>query len=336
MRANGGLITLADLADYRVHERAPVRGQYRGHEILSAAPPSSGGTHIVQMLNLMAGFPIGRDGLEFGAPDYVHLLAEALKIAFADRREYMADPDQVHVPVAELTSTAYAEARRSGIDTRRARDHTAGRLVEVARFMGGEGSNTTHCTVIDREGTIVSTTQTLQSAFGSKVTTPGTGMLLDNHMSLMDPVPGNVNSIAPGKRVLSSMAPTIVLREGRPFVALGTPGGKRIFGAVAQALLNVIDHRMTLQEAVEAPRVWTEGAQLELESVFPDVHALRRALEALGHRVSIVEKVAGGMNGVLVDDAGMLHGAACWRADGVPIGISGGLARPSTESGVPL
>jgi gamma-glutamyltranspeptidase/glutathione hydrolase len=336
IQANGGLITLDDLADYRVHERAPVRGQYRGYEIISTAPPSSGGTHIVQMLNLLAGFPIGQDSLGFGEPAYVHLLAEAFKIAFADRRQHMADPDCVEVPVDELVSASYADRRRSEIDRGRARDHTAAQFAEVARFMGGEGSNTTHCTVIDADGTIVSTTQTLQSAFGSKVTTPGTGMLLDNHMSLMDPVPGNVNSIAPGKRVLSSMAPTIVLRAGRPYFALGTPGGKRIFGAVAQALLNVIDHRMTLQEAIEAPRIWTEGAHVELEDGFPDVPGLRRALEGLGHSVTIVEKVAGGMNGVLVDDEGWLHGAACWRADGVPIGISGGEARPSAESGVPL
>jgi gamma-glutamyltranspeptidase/glutathione hydrolase len=247
----------------------------------------------------------------------------------------MADPDRVHVPVAELISPAYADQRRPEIDFSRARDHSAGRFAEVARFMGGEGSNTTHCTVIDGDGTIVSTTQTLQSAFGSKVTTPGTGMLLDNHMSLMDPVPGNTNSIGAGKRVLSSMSPTIVVRDGRPILAIGTPGGKRIFGAVAQALLNVIDHRMTLQEAVEAPRVWTEGAQLELEDGFSNVSGLKAALEALGHPVSIVEKVAGGMNGVLVDEHGWLHGAACWRADGVPIGISGGHARASTESGVP-
>lgn len=335
MQANGGLITLDDLASYSVCEREPVRGHYRGYDILSAAPPSSGGTHIVQMLNLLAGFPIGHAGLEFGEPGYVHLLAEALKIAFADRRQHMADPDRVHVPVAELTSAAYADQRRADLDLRHARDHTAGRFAEVARFMGGEGSNTTHCTVIDADGTIVSTTQTLQSAFGSRVTTPGTGMLLDNHMSLMDPVPGNPNSIAGGKRVLSSMAPTILLRAGRPFMALGTPGGKRIFGAVAQAVLNVVDHGMTLQEAVEAPRVWTEGAQLELEDGFANLSGLKAALEALGHPVTIVEKVAGGMNGVLVDEHGWLHGAACWRADGVPIGISGGPARASAESGVP-
>jgi len=335
LRANGGLITLDDLANYRVHERAPVRSWYRGHEIVSTAPPSSGGTHIVQMLNLLEAFPLGRGELRFGMPASIHLLAEAYKIAFADRRRYMADPDRVPVPVAQLTSREYADQRRADIDPGRARDHAAGELAQVARFMGGEGGNTTHCTVVDADGTIVSTTQTLQKAFGSKVTTPGTGMLLDNHMSLMDPVPGNPNSIAGGKRILSSMAPTIVLRDGQPFLALGTPGGKRIFGAVAQALLNVIDHGMTLQEAVEAPRVWTEGVDLEVERGFADVRGLAAALEALGHRVTLVDKVAGGMNGVLVDRDGWLHGAACWRADGVPIGISGGTASPSGDSGVP-
>jgi gamma-glutamyltranspeptidase/glutathione hydrolase len=335
MAANGGLITLDDLAGYRLYERTPVRGHYREYELVSTAPPSSGGAHIVQMLNLLEAFPLGRGELAFGRPAYVHLLAEALKIAFADRRRYMADPDRVPVPVDQLTSRLYAERRRADIDPTRARDHAAGELAQVARFMGGEGASTTHCTVIDDEGTIVSATQTLQAAFGSKVTTPGTGMLLDNHMSLMDPTPGNPNSIAPGKRILSSMSPTIVLRDGRPFMALGTPGGKRIFAAVAQAILNVVDHGMTLQEAVEAPRVWTQGVSLELEAMFPDVARLKAELEGLGHRVEIVDTVAGGMNGVLVDDEGWLHGAACWRADGVPIGVSGGPARPSASSGVP-
>src|SRR3712207_4464431 len=131
------------------------------------------------------------------------------------------------------------------------------------------------------------------------------------------------------------MSPTIVLKDGAPFMALGTPGGKRIFAAVAQAILNVIDHGMTLQEAVEAPRVWTQGADLELEDVFPNLDELQSALRGLGHRTTAVQKVAGGMNGVLVDEAGLLHGAACWRADGVPIGVSGGPARPAESSGVP-
>ncbi|MDP8922253.1 MAG: gamma-glutamyltransferase [Chloroflexota bacterium] len=336
MATNGGLISLDDLAGYVVKERTPVRGAYRGHEIVSAAPPSSGGTHIVQILNLLESFPLGRGELTFGTPGYVHLFAEALKIAFADRRRYMADPDRVPVPVEWLTSREYADRRRADINAGRARDHRAGEAPEAMRFLGGEGANTTHCTVIDAEGTIVSATQTLQKGFGSKVTTPGTGMLLNNHMSLMDPTPGGVNSIEPGKRILSSMSPTIVLRDGRPFLALGTPGGKRIFAAVAQAILNVIDHGMTLQEAVEAPRAWTQGPELELERGFPNVAELQAALVARGHRVALVEKVAGGMNGVLVDEAGLLHGAACWRADGAPIGISGGPARPSSEVGVPI
>ncbi len=335
MAANGGLITLDDLAGYRVIERAPVRSTYRGHEILSMAPPSSGGTHIAQILNLLEGFDVGRGDLAFGTPGYQHLFAEALKIAFADRRRYMGDPETTPVPVEWLTSKAYADERRAGIDLAAARDHAAGEQREVARFLGGEGANTTHLTVIDDEGTIVSTTQTLNSAFGSKVTCPGTGMLLDNCMVLMDPVPGRANSIAGGKRILSSMSPTIVLRDGAPFMALGTPGGKRIFAAVAQGIVNVIDHGMTLQEAVEAPRCWTQGADLELEADFPDLDRLRDALTARGHTVTIVEKVAGGMNGVQVTPDGLLHGAACWRADGVPLGISGGTARPAKTSGVP-
>jgi gamma-glutamyltranspeptidase/glutathione hydrolase len=336
MRRNGGLISSDDLAGYRVFERTPVRGAYRGHEVVSMAPVSSGGTHIVQVLNLLEEFPIGRGGLTFGTPAYVHLFAEALKIAFADRRRYMADPERVHVPVDRLTAKDYAALRRREIDPTRAGDPTHGELEAVSGFLGGEGANTTHLTVIDDEGTIVAATQTAQSAFGAKVTVPGTGMIMNNCMLLMDPIPGRTNSIEGGKRILSSMSPTIVLRDGRPLMALGTPGGKRIFAAVAQAILNVIDFRMTLQEAVEAPRAWTQGAELELEETFPDLDALQAALERLGHRTTVVPKVAGGMNGVLVDERGLLHGAACWRADGAPIGISGGPARPSAEAGVPV
>ncbi|MCC6177498.1 MAG: gamma-glutamyltransferase [Chloroflexi bacterium] len=340
LEANSGLVTLEDLAEYRVIERAPVRGTYRGYDIVSTAPPSSGGTHIVQLLNLLEGFQVGQGGLAFGQPGYVHVLAEGLKITFADRRRYMADPDRVAIPVDALTSKAYAERRRAEINPARAREYAPGAFSGIvapagADLQGPDAPNTTHCTVIDHEGTIVSATQTLQTAFGSKVTVPGTGMLLSNHLSLMDPTPGNTNSIEPGKRVLSSMSPTIVMKDGRPFLALGTPGGKRIYGAVAQAILNVIDHGMSAQEAFEAPRAWTQGRELEIESGFPNLTELRSALEALGHRVAVVEKVAGGMNGVLVDAVGRLHGAACWRADGVPIGVSGGSARPSASLGIP-
>lgn len=334
MAANGGLVSLDDLANYRVVERAPVRGTYRGYEIVSMGPPSSGGTHIIQMLNLLERFPLGNGDLAFGTPDYCHLLAETLKLAFADRRRYMADPDSVPVPVEALISKGYAEQRRQELQPRRTRRYAPGELAAIKTFCGGETANTTHCTVIDDEGTIVSATQTLNSGFGSKVTVPGTGMLLDNCMVLMDPTPGNSNSIAPGKRVLSSMSPTIVLKNGKPFMALGTPGGKRIFAAVAQAILNVIDHGMTLQQAVEAPRLWTQGAELELEGGFADAEGLAVTLGQYGHTTLLVPKVAGGMNGVLVDDDGRLHGAACWRADGVPIGLSGGPARLPNTSGI--
>jgi gamma-glutamyltranspeptidase / glutathione hydrolase len=173
----------------------------------------------------------------------------------------------------------------------------------------------------------VTTTQTLNRLFGSKVTTPGTGMLLNDMISNMNPFPGETNSIAGGKRILSSMSPTIVERDGVPLMALGTPGGRQIFPAVMQGIINVLDHGMTLQEAVEAPRIWADGDTLLLEDRFPNLPALVAALEGMGHRVSVVPKVAGGMNGVLRDaQSGLLHGAACWRADGTPVGVSGGLA----------
>jgi len=329
MAANGGLLTQDDLRAYAIQRREPVRGTYRGYEIVSMAPTSSGGTHIIQVLNMLEGYDLG--ALGFGTAPTLHLIAEALKIAFADRFAYMGDPAFVKVPTRGLTSREYAALRRQEIDPARARDYRPGQ----PHGFGGESQNTTHLTVADGDGNVIAMTQTLHEAFGSRVTVPGTGMLLNDNMYLFDPHPGQANSVAAGKRMLSSMSPTVVLKDGKPFMALGTPGGTRIFAAVLQAISNVIDHGMTLQEAVEAPRVWTEGAQLELEGGFSNVSRLKAALEALGHPVTIVEKVAGGMNGVLVDENGWLHGAACWRADGVPIGISGGHARESTESGIP-
>ena len=316
MARNGGLITTEDLAGYRLYERAPVRGSYRGYEIVSMAPASSGGTHIIQMLNLLEGFDVGAMG--FGTADTVHLLAETMKIAFADRFRYMADPELVDVPVEWLTSKAYANERRGQLDLAHAQRYQAAVAPE------GEGASTTHCCAADADGNVVTTTQTLNGGFGSKVTVPGTGMLLNNCMHLMDPNPGRTNSIAPGKRILSSMSPTIVLKDGKPLMALGTPGGVRIFGSVLQAIVNVIDHGMTLQQAVEAPRMWDRGPELELESGFADLAGLKGELERRGHAVAVVPKVAGGMNGIRYDDAGLLHGAACWRADGTPLGFSGG------------
>ena len=172
-------------------------------------------------------------------------------------------------------------------------------------------------------------TQTINSLFGSKATVPGTGVLLNNTMALFDPHPGTPASVAPGKRVTSSMAPTIVLRDGKPAWALGLPGGVRIFTSVFQAVVNLIDHGMTLQEAVEAPRIWSQGQELEMEQDIPA--PVRDAVAARGHRVVAVGGVAGGMNAVAFAADGTLEGAACWRADGTPIGVSGGLARPGSR-----
>jgi gamma-glutamyltranspeptidase/glutathione hydrolase len=317
MAANGGLITFEDIEAYETFERPPVRGTYRGYEIVSMAPPSSGGAHIIQILNILEGFDVRAMG--FGSADAVHLTAEAMKIAFADRFQYMADPATTVIPLDWLTSKAYAGERRRQIDPARAQSYMAGTPPD------GESSSTTHCCAMDAEGNVVSTTNTLHMGFGSKVTVPGTGMLLNDCMQLMDPVPGRTNSIAPGKRILSSMSPTIVLKDGRPFMTLGAPGGLKIFGSVMQAIVNVIDHDMTLQQAFEAPRLWARGPSLELERGFEGLAELKSEMERRGHTVQTPEKVAGGMNGILVQPGtGLLEGAACWRADGAPMGFSGG------------
>ena len=320
MEANGGIVTGDDLEGYEIREREPVRGSYRGYDIVSVGPASAGGVNIIQVLNILEDYDIADMG--FGSTEYVHVIAEALKIAFADRFEYMGDPDFVEVPLGGITSKEYATSRRRELDLEQAGDYRHGRPSSYA----GESDNTTHLTVADGDGNVVSMTQTIHSAFGSKVTVPGTGMLLNNNMYIFDPHPGLANSIAPGKRMLSSMSPTLVLKDGRPFMALGTPGGTRIFPSVLQAIINVIDHGMTLQEAVEAPRVWTQGQSLEVEEgIQPSV---RVELKGRGHPLEVVAKVAGGMNGVMFDHGtGLIRGAACWRADGAPIGISGGPAK---------
>lgn len=316
MAANGGIITMRDIEGYEIFERQPVRGEYRGYEILGPPPPSSGPLHIIQMLNIFKSFDIA--GMGFGTPESVHLWSETMKIAFADRFRYVADPASTDVPVAWLTSDAYASERRADIDMSRAQQFAAG------ESPASKGESTTHCCATDEWGNVVATTNTLHLAFGSRVTVPGTGMLLNDCMELMDPVPGRTNSIAPGKRVLSSMSPTIVMKDDALFLTLGCPGGLKIFGSVAQALVNVIDHQMPLQTAFEAPRMWDRGPVLELERGFANLPALRSNLEARGHRIETAMKVAGGMNGILRHPDGTLEGAACWRADGAPVGYSGG------------
>lgn len=316
MAAKGGLIGPDDLTAYRVETREPIRGSYRGHEIMGPPPPASSGVHIAQMLNILEGYDIG--ALGFGSPDAVHLLAEALKIAFADRAVATADPAFVKVPVARLIDKAYADERRALIAMDRAQSWAPG-------LSGGESADTTHVTVADADGNVVTATQTINGLFGACTQIPGTGMLTNNYMFNFDPHPGRALSIAPGKRVFTSMAPMIVLKEGKLAFALGLPGALRIFPSALQAIVNLIDHGMSLQEAVEAPRVWTEGGVLELEEAFPETVA--EALRARGHRIVRMPRIAGGMNAISFGADGTLTGAACWRADGTPVAVSGGLAR---------
>ena len=319
MATSGGLIDASDLARYAVKQREAIRGQYRGFEIVGPPPPSSSGVHITQMLNILEGFDVR--ALGFGTVDGVHLLAEVLKIAFADRAVATADPDFVHVPVSALISRAYADERRREIDMSRARDWTPG-------VMQGESADTTHVTVADAHGNVVASTQTINGLFGACVAVPGTGMPCNNYMFNFDPHPGKALSIAPGKRVFTSMAPMMAVRDGRVRYALGLPGALRIFPSAMQALINLIDHGMTLQQAVEAPRVFTQGHVLEVEQAL--FEALAPGLSARGHDVRAAPRIAGGMNAIAFGDEGM-QGAACWRADGTPVGIGGGLARQGVK-----
>jgi gamma-glutamyltranspeptidase / glutathione hydrolase len=313
---HGGFLSLRDLADYRVIERGTVEGTYRGFRVVGPPPPCSAGVHIVQMLNMLEHFDIR--GLGFGSPQTIHLLAEVMKIAFADRAAATADPAYIDVPIERLTSRQYADQRRGGIDLHRAGSWSAGVQPEVS-------ANTTHVTVADDEGNVVAATHTLNNLFGARFGIPGLGLIPNNYMNNFDPHPGRALSIAAGKRITTSQAPMMVLRDGRVICALGLPGGLRIFASAMQAIINLIDHGMSLQEAVEAPRVWTQGAELEVEpAVVPSV---RQALEQIGHRVAVVPHVAGGMNAIAFAVDGTLTGASCWRADGTPIGMGGGLAR---------
>jgi len=320
LRAAGGIIALDDLRAYRTVEREPIRGRYRGCEIVGPPPPSAGGIHVVEMLNVLEGFDVA--GLGFGTAAYFHLIAEVLKIGFADRDAATGDPDFLDIPVARLISKEYAAIRRDEIDPARAGRYAAGPPLP-------ESAHTTHVTTADADGNLVAMTQTLNNLFGARLTVPGTGVMLNNNMALFDPHPGRPNSVAPGKRMRSSMAPTIVARDGRPVLAVGLPGGVRISTSVMQALVNFIDHGMSPQEMVEAPRVWTQGQDLEIETRVPE--AIRAAVGAKGHPVLPVSTVGGGMNAIAVGRDGALTGAACWRADGTPIGVSGGLARPGVR-----
>lgn len=285
----GGMLTTQDLTQYSARELAPVECDYRGYRVVSAPPPSSGGVVLCQILNTLEGYPL--KDLGFHSAQAVHYQIEAMRHAYVDRNNALGDPEFVNNPVDRLTSKAYAQKIRAVIDPVRAgvsKDIYPG----VAPH---EGSNTTHYSIADRWGNAVAVTYTLNDWFGAKVMAPGTGILLNNEMddftvksgvpNLYGLVQGQANAIAPGKRPLSSMSPTIVSRDGRPVMVLGTPGGSRIITMVLQALLHTIDYGMTIQEAVDMPRFHHQWLP---DLTFVETFALsadtRRILESMGHR----------------------------------------------------
>ncbi|MFZ6773133.1 gamma-glutamyltransferase [Undibacterium sp. SXout7W] len=260
MSQHRGLITMADLKTYQVAEREPVRGRYRGYEVVSMPPPSSGGVHIIQMLNMLEAYPIREQGSN--SAQNLHLLSEVMKLAYADRSEYLGDPDFYRIPVKGLTSRTYAAELIKKIDPEHATPSSAIKPGQPAPY---ESDQTTHYSVADQYGNVVATTYTLNLNFGSGIVASGTGIVLNNEMddfSIKAGTPnafgligGDANAVQGRKRPLSSMSPTIVLKAGKPFLVTGSPGGSRIITTTLQTILNVIDHDMNIAEATVAPRV---------------------------------------------------------------------------------
>jgi gamma-glutamyltranspeptidase / glutathione hydrolase len=305
MRKGGGLITADDLANYEVKEREPVRGTYRGYEVISAPPPSSGGTVLVESLNILEGYDLAKMGDR--SAQSIHYTTEAFRRAFFDRAEFMGDPDSSKIPVSQLIDKKYGTAWRESIEA----DHASKELKRPAIFSeleqyaaahpqplaNHESPNTTHYSVVDADGNAVAVTTTLNGWFGSRVTAEGLGFLLNDEMDDFSTKPGTPNSdgliqgaanaIGPGKRPLSSMTPTIVVRDGKPVLVLGSPGSSKIITTVANVLMGVIDYGMNIQEAVDAPRFhhqWMPDV-LNVEQWFsPDTV---QALQKMGYNVQI-------------------------------------------------
>lgn len=313
MKENGGLITLADLQQYQAIERPVLEGRFRDYAVMTMPPPSSGGVHVLQLLNILEGFPLREMGLN--SATYVHVLAEAMKHVHADRSEYLGDPDFAKVPVAELLNPAYAAKLRTGIDLSKARPAAEIRPHDLTPY---ESHETTHYSVVDKEGNAVSNTYTLNFSYGSHKVVASTGILLNNEMDDFSAKPGvpnafgllggEANSIEPGKRPLSSMSPTLVLKDGRIFLATGSPGGSQIISVVLQVLLNTLEHEMNIQEATNSPRIHHQW--------FPDVLNLEPGiskdtqilLQQRGH-VLKASSTMGSAQSILIKD-GRFYGAS--------------------------
>jgi gamma-glutamyltranspeptidase/glutathione hydrolase len=320
MRANNGLINKLDLAQYRVIEREPVRGDYRGFTVVTTPPPSSGGIHIVQMLNILEGYDLKSMG--HNSADYIHLLAESMKLAYADRSQYLGDPDFYPVPTAKLTDKRYAVAQRKRIDTNQA---TPSSDIAPGRDLPFESNDTTHYTVADQYGNVVSNTYTLNFSFGSGLVVPGTGMLLNNEMADFSAQPGKpnpfgliggeANKIEPGKRPLSSMTPTFVFKDGQPWLATGSPGGSLIITVILQTLLNVMDFDMNIAAAMAEPRVhhqWMPDKLHVENGISPDTIKL---LEKMQQNVVRSNRTLGRMQSIIKNN-GLFYGSTDPRRPG--------------------
>lgn len=327
MKANNGLITLEDLKNYKAKEREPLRGSYRGYEIITMPPPSSGGIVMLQVLNMLEGYNL--TAMKYNSAAKYHVLTEAMRRAFADRAEFMGDPDFAKVPVTQLIDKKYAETRRSTIDTGKA---STSKEIGHGEILGGEPMETTHFTVVDTAGMVVTNTYTINDLYGSRVTAKGTGVLLNDEMddfaarpgkpNMFGLIQGEKNAVQPGKRPLSSMTPTIVLRkDGSTWFALGARGGPRIISAVMQSVINIIDHGMDIQEAIDAPRIhhqWLPDELLfEPFGMSPDTLSI---LSGYGHKFTANPGNVASATGIMIDENGVRLGAIDSRSDGKAIG----------------
>jgi gamma-glutamyltranspeptidase/glutathione hydrolase len=320
VNAAGGRMTVEDLANYHAVERQPVRGTYRGYEVVSMPPPSSGGAHIIEILNILEGFPLAAQGLNSVAS--LHQMAEAEKLAYADRAAWLGDPDFVKIPLAGLISKTYAEHLRSLIASDRARPATDIRPGEPQRY---ESDQTTHFSIVDNTGNAVANTYTLNLPYGSGLVAEGTGVLLNNELDDFAAKPGaanayglmggDANAPGPARRPLSSMSPTLVFKDGKLLMATGSPGGSTIISTVLQIILNVVDHGLNVAEAENAPRahdqLWPDELRIE-RGMSPDTI---RLLEAMGHKV-VLRDAMGSANTIVRTPDGELEGASDLRQRG--------------------
>lgn len=326
MAANGGLINLDDLKNYRAVERVPLTGKYKGYEVITSPPPSSGGIGILQMMGMLEGTNYQKSGN--GSAASYHYLAEVMRRYYADRSEYLGDPDFFKVPVSRLLSPAYIKERRESIDPDRV---TSSDKIRPGKYPSQESSETTHFSIVDAEGNAVALTYTLNGGYGNGVTVPGLGFLLNNEMddfaakpgepNMFGLIQGESNAIAPGKRPLSSMTPTIVTKDGKLYLVVGAPGGSRIITAVMQVILNVIDFNMNIQDAVDAPRIHHQWMPDKLEfekGISPDTLAL---LKARGYSIDESRpQVLARVEGILSLE-GWLMGGTDLRATGKAAGF---------------